>query len=163
MIDRSDPKHVYIFGNNFVGFHGFTYDKNTANLIKKTRKRFKCHKIKNDERCQNHLSINEEFIILYDNIVMTATEEEFYIESFDQYKIDSIRIIRDFIENIKCFRWSKEEKEYINFLINYLKDFSDYMSNDQYEDDEYDDRLIFDVEESMRWFIANVLDKGCGK
>lgn len=160
-MEKNEPKHVYIFGNELLGFHGHSYDKEQARQIIKYRKGLKKFKIKNDEYCKNNLSVNTEFLSMGEDIHITADEEEYFLQAFDEFKQECARYYIDkLIDLLKHFKFNDKEKYAIKYLIDYLCDFQDYIIRGQYEDDA-DSELyyeMFDTEVAMRWFIKNVLD-----
>ena len=158
MKTRQDPKYVYIFGNDTLGFHGHTYDKDDVKKILKNRKHLKVKKIKNDNYCKAVLSVNTEFIDQYRPSYITCDEEEFFIEAFTQFKQDILKHIDTLVETIKFIKFNDDEKQLINFLITYLLDYQEYMLNGQYEDGGELYETLFNNTEAMKWFVANVLD-----
>lgn len=157
-MEKTEPKHVYIFGNNSLGFHGHTYYKPDVKKILKARKHLKVKKIKNDDYCKSVLSVNTEFIDYYENTYVTCDEEEYFLEAFDQFKRDVLNHIDTLVENIVYFKLNEEERQFVKYLIDYLLDYQDYMLNGQYCDDGETYENMFNNSEAMRWFVANVLD-----
>lgn len=161
MSKNPEPKYVYIFGNDKVGFHGHSYDKDDAKNIEKSRKGLKMVKVKNDKHCKETLSINTEFLSCYGDIYVTANEEEFFIESFQQFQDDSIHTIDRLIEQLRYLRFNKKEKQLIEYFVSYLLDYQDFMVRGRYEDideDEYEKYdALFNDEAALRWFVENVL------
>jgi len=157
-MENKEPKHVYIFGNKSLGFHGHTYYKDEAKKILKARKGLKVKKIKNDKYCKAVLSVNTEFINYYEGTYVTCDEEEYFLESFQQFQQDVLKQIDTLIDNIKFFKLTEEEKYLMKYLIDYLLDYQDYMLRGQYEDGGEAYESLFNNSEAMRWFVANVLD-----
>lgn len=162
MISNNIPKfkNIYIFGNKHVGFLGHTYSKTDAKEIMENRKHLKMFKIKNDDYCKQHLSINTEFVKIFDKVFMTANEEEFFIESFIQYQSDVIYYIDILFNNIKYFKFDNKEKHIIDNLLSFLEGYKNYINEGQYLDEDgeiYD--AMFDTESAQKWFIENILDK----
>ena len=157
---NNDPKNVYIFGNNTIGFHGHTYSKEIAKHVSNTRKSLKMVKIKNDEYCRNNLSVNTEFFeVTNDGKFVTADEEQYFLESFNQFQLDVIYYIDIIFNNIKYFKFDEKEKYIVNSLLIFLLDYKDFIMNGQFEDEGIDiyDKL-FNTDSAMNWFIENVLD-----
>ena len=153
-------KKVYIFGNERIGFHGHTYYKEYADKISKNRKNLDMVKVKNNDYFKENLSVNTEFLKLDENIFMTADEEEYFIESFNQFTLDVIVYINDLLEEIKYFKFNKTEENYIHYLLRYLLDYKEYILHGQYEVDDEDEEHEepFDTVAAMKWFVKNVLD-----
>ena len=157
-MENKEPKHVYIFGNKTLGFHGHTYDKEDVDKILEARKHLKVKKIKNDDYCKSVLSVNTEFIHYYEGTCVTCDEEEYFLESLQQFQKDVLKQIDVLVENAKLFKLNDEEKHLMKFLITYLLDYQDYMLRGQYEDDGEAYESLFNNNEAMKWFVANVLD-----
>ena len=105
-MEKNEPKHVYIFGNELLGFHGHSYDKEQARQIMKYRKGLKKFKIKNDEYCKNNLSVNTEFLSMGEDIHITADEEEYFLQAFDEFKQECARYYIDkLIDLLKHFKF----------------------------------------------------------
>lgn len=158
MENRDIPKHVYIFGNKSIGFHGHSYDKADAKNIKKTRKGLHMVKIDNDTACQENLSVNTEFLKLYGDIYVTAEEEEYFIESFQQFQDDSIRHAKQMLNHIQFIKFTSKEQRAIDYLVSFLNGYIEFMEHGRYEDENYEwyDNM-FDHEAALRWFVENVL------
>ena len=158
--NNNNFKHIYIFGNKHIGFMGHTYNKTDAEEIMKNRKHLKMFKIKNDDYCKQNISMNTEFVKMFDKVFMTADEEEYFIESFVQYQMDVIYFIDILVNNIKYFKLNDKEKPIIDYLLAFLEDYKEYIEKGQYLDEtceRYDE--MFDTESAQKWFIENVLDK----
>lgn len=163
MAKDGHEKHVYIFGNKHQGFIGYTFYKDLAKSILENRKHLKMFKIKNDKRCRRRLTVNNEYIQLFDDVFMTCDEEQYYLESFDQFKLDSMTYIDILYENINKFRFTDEEKHYIKYLMGFLIYYKNYVKGMLYEynDDYYDefDDSMFNNHAAAKWFVKEVLDK----
>jgi len=151
------PKNIYIFGNDQIGFLGFTDKKEYAKKILKVRSGLERFKIKYDDHCKDNLSINNEFIEVADNVFMTANEEEYYLESFSSFQQDVSMSCERLIEYSKIFRWKDDELEYINNLINYINDYIYYLMIGQYSEEDEDDG-IFDTDKTLEYFMKYALN-----
>lgn len=156
-------KHVYIIGNENIGFLGHTYDKDMAKSIVNKRKRLEYRKIKNDEWCKENLSVNTEFMEIYENAFVTASEQEYFFESFNQFQLDVIYYIDRLIKNIKYIRLTDKEKDKVGPLLYFLAEYKYFILEGQYDEDleecvdsDLDSR--FNNEAALKWFIKNSLD-----
>ena len=157
-MENKEPKHVYIVGNKHIGFHGHTHDKEIAKAIEKSRDNFEVIKIKNDQYCKDNLSVNTEFMALYDEVLMTAEEEEYFIESFSTFQVDIVYRMKELIKYLDFFKFNDDERNQAIYFIKFLLRCIECIENEErYE--EYEDGEIFDNEKAMKWFITNVLDK----
>lgn len=151
-----EPKWIYIFGNYYSGFVGYTANKEMAKRIKKYRYDLDCHKIKYNKDLVDHLSVNDKMFEICENSFMSAIEEEYYGNSFAQLKIDVSCYINHISEWYKYIKWSDEEKEIIDVFITFLNDYVDYLRLAESDDDLSEDD-IFDNEKAIKYFIKHVL------
>ena len=157
---KMKDKYVYIFGDENLGmFHGYTHDKNIAKAIKDKRKHLTCYKIKDDEKFNARVSLNDEFVT-YDDTILTCNEEIYFIESFGQFQQDSARWIQLLSKNIKYFNWNEEELPFINYLMEYLTSYSEFILHGQYQDEycDFDINELYDINKAIKWFVENILD-----
>jgi len=144
-------KKVYIFGNEKIGYQGYTYDKGIAEGVCKNRKHLNCVKIKNDEDL--NFEYGENYITLGDDLFMTESEEIYYCEAFSQYQLDAAFYSNSLLKSIKYFNFTDDEKSIIKYLISFLLYYNNLIETGEYLAED-----VFDNNKTIKYFINEVLD-----
>lgn len=154
-----NKKHVYLVGTDRGGYAGYSFSKKDAKAFVKYRKGFVLKKIKNTEKVFENLNLNDEIIDFGYDVLMTGSEEEFFIESFNQYLTDTeneLKLLSPLLSFLKC---SEEEKHHVDDIRTFIKNYLSVVKlTDENDVDTITTWDLIDEVEAKRYFIKNVLD-----
>ena len=161
--DKSSlPKKIYLIFSEYGRFTAYTFKKSVAKGFVSTRKGYIYKKAKTLDVYDHLPSYSDEVVEMTGNIFMTVSEEEWYNESFYTFISDIKHNIPSLKERIKCLKFTDEEIIYIEEIFLFMKNLL-ALDDLAYTSDTVDDVItpedIIDQEESMRWFIENVIDE----
>jgi len=153
-----DPniKFIYLLGNDKIGFHSHTHDKEIAKKFAKQRDGvYKIKKVKYTKKLYETLSCNTELVTHDGENYMSAIEEEYYFDSFAQWESDILHYIKYFLKYDKYIKYTKSEKKRMKELHNFLKHYIKYR-NDVY-DNGYDiETPLYNTEVTTKWYIDHI-------
>lgn len=160
-MENTSVKHeyVYLIACKGVGYKGYTYEKDTAKRYVKHRKDHIYKKVKNSPKLESVLGLNDEIVSYDKDVLLTLSEEEYFIESLGQLCSDLSHCAPRILDAIKYIKFSKEEKDSIDELVLFIENYIKLMELETNCDDtELSVFNIVDNTEAIRYFIKNNLD-----
>ena len=141
-------KHIYLVGDNLIGIRAYSYSKDIAKLYiqQHVNSKYKIVKVKLTENIKqnlhDNLEINDSILTEDRQYLLTEDEENYILDSFDDFMSTSIHYIDSFIDKMKYLEFNIDESEDIKNFINFLKKLKELINK---MDDEYCD--INDVDQ----------------
>ena len=141
-------KHIYLVGDNLIGIRAYSYSKDIAKLYiqQHVNSKYKIVKVKLTENIKqnlhDNLEINDSILTEDRQYLLTEDEENYILDSFDDFMSTSIHSIDSFIDKMKYLEFNIDESEDIKNFINFLKKLKELINK---MDDEYCD--INDVDQ----------------
>lgn len=157
---NTDPKHVYLIGNDIVGFHSHSFDKDQVKAFCKQRKNhYHVKKVKFTKKLKENLSVNTELCTLDGIHILSAIEEDYFLESWGQWQ-DDIRLhfIDEFLKYDKCIKYDKDEKKDNKELHKFLKGYISYMQYVYDNDIDFDEHKFYNYHNVLEFYIKYILE-----
>lgn len=154
---------VYLFKDDFGEYAGWTDSKDMKNFLLQQRPNYDYIKVNKDEMIKEGYVYEEKefFFNTYSDIIVNLHEEEFFIESFEQYKQDVFyTALDDLAKHLELMKFTKKEKKVIDAYLKLMYDYKHAYEHGILDEEEYcdgDGNNVYKYNKLYRFFLSDVV------